>query len=269
MKKILSILAIVSIVCFGLKSNCQAQTCTITNFTSTCVKPTAPRQFSISFKITVSGTTATSVTVGTTNGNFFPQANPLSVPVIGNVANVTLTYSEVMPQQTMPVNLTFSNGSNILFKDNSNQQLCSCGSIINCSTAFVTPQVNGSFGNSGNGFIIADYATCGPDSVKSVTATITNVKRRTVCVQNGVTVYSAWVTTTLPPGGTSPATTQTYTPARDYYQKQPQDFHITYVPAAKLNANCKEEYQITVSTKATFKNGCSATATNTITAIRP
>lgn len=268
MKKYLSILTIVSLLCFGYKSNAQLYSYTLTNFTSTCVKPTLPRQFTLTFKVTFSGGTATSVLFTTTNGNFNAMPNGVSWPLVGNTANVTLTYSEVMPQTTVPIQMIFSNGTNNLLRPLSSQTLCSCGSLVNCSSAFVTPTVQGGFGNSANSsLLIMIYPKAGPDSVKSVNATINSVKRRSICTVGGTVTTGSWVTTSLTLLATAPST-QNFIPARNYNQ-QGSDFPTYYNPPAKLNPTCKEEYQVTVTTTVTFKNGCTASSTNTITVIRP
>jgi hypothetical protein len=284
MKKNILILTIAFLSCCAFNSNAQTPTCSIANFTSTCVKTTAPRQFTISFKITVSGGTATSVLLSTTNGNFNAMPNGYTVPITNNVATISFTYSEIMPQATLPINMTFSNTGNVVFKNNSTQTLCICG--VNCSVNWIKLDTTGTIAHYGapgvhllNASAISVVAPkgllAGPDKVKSIVTTISNTQRKLNCTNPPGT----WTSVSLPmqPLG-STNSTNTATTATQYFTtngidiSQKNDYAFTVaLPTNKLvpNATCPEEYRMKITIVVNFVNGCSKTISFWKTSVRP
>ncbi len=190
---ILTIVAIVEL---------QAQTApcaTISNFTATCIKGSAPRKFSISFKISSnylfppgqSGTMNLATTNGTLNGNVI--SNGLNFTFNNSTAGATVInciYEETAPNAntalgwlSFNMKLTGSN-NNIICQTATKLQLPDCG---NCTLTFATIdsskvkyQYIGYPPNPSNGLLTIPF-TAGPNKIASFTQFISKVSRRNVC----------------------------------------------------------------------------------------
>ena len=265
-------------------TNAQAPCFTVQNFSSVCVQSTAPRKFTLNFKITASQT-GTSAFLAPITGNFNNLAGGITVPLVNNQAIVSLTYNEVTPATTVKITLALMLNGNNVCRMFSEQTLVACGNLCTGLTLTINPfnlifSPGGSLANyAGPVFSLITGIAAGPEMVSKITTTITSAKRRAKCPNTPQT--APWTAVNLPPltaqqlglpasqlttTPNSAATNLTpaisYQPVKDYVL-------VLAAPATKLNPNCPEEYQISITVTVLFANGCTLTQTFSLYGIRP